>query len=48
MPRYLAKACPRCEGYVGIVIREPGRNCAAAACEWPLLWVFLSHGVDCD
>ena len=26
MDRYLARACPRCNGYVGIVIREPGRN----------------------
>jgi hypothetical protein len=26
MARYLARACPRCNGYVGIIIREPGRN----------------------
>jgi hypothetical protein len=26
MARYLARACPRCIGYVGIVIRQPGRN----------------------
>ena len=26
MARYLARACPRCNGYLGIVIREPGRN----------------------
>lgn len=26
MARYLARAHPRCNGYVGIVIREPGRN----------------------
>ena len=26
MPRYLARACPRCNSYVGIVIREPARN----------------------
>jgi len=26
MPRYLARACPRCDGYVGIVIREPEHN----------------------
>ena len=26
MARYLARACPRCNGYVGIVVREPGRN----------------------
>lgn len=26
MARYLARACLRCDGYVGIVIREPERN----------------------
>jgi hypothetical protein len=26
MARYLTRACPRCNGYVGITIREPGRN----------------------
>jgi len=26
MARYLARACPRCNGYVGIVVRESGRN----------------------
>jgi len=26
MARYLARNCPRCNGYVGITIREPGRN----------------------
>jgi len=26
MARYLARACPRCNGYVAIVIREVGRN----------------------
>jgi len=26
MDRYLFRACPRCNGYGGIIIREPGRN----------------------
>jgi len=26
MARYLARACPRSDGYVGIIIREAGRN----------------------
>jgi hypothetical protein len=26
MARYLARACPRCNGHVGIVIRERGRD----------------------
>ena len=26
MARYLFRNCPRCAGYLGIVLREPGRN----------------------
>jgi hypothetical protein len=26
MAKYFARSCPRCNGYVGIVIREAGRN----------------------
>ena len=26
LARYLARSCPRCNGYVGITIREPRRN----------------------
>ena len=26
MAKYLARSCPRCNGYLGIVLREPGRN----------------------
>ena len=26
MARYLYRNCPRCAGYLGIVLREPGRN----------------------
>jgi hypothetical protein len=45
MARYLARACRRCNGYVGIVIREPGREVPLQA-EWSLHSMFLSHGVD--
>ena len=26
MAKYLARPCPRCNGYLGIVLREPRRN----------------------
>jgi hypothetical protein len=26
MRKYLARPCPRCNGYLGIVLREPQRN----------------------
>ena len=26
MAKYLARACPRCNGYLGVVLREPERN----------------------
>jgi hypothetical protein len=26
MAKYLCRSCPRCSGYVDIVLREPGRN----------------------
>ena len=26
MTKYLARPCPRCNGYLGIVLREPDRN----------------------
>jgi hypothetical protein len=26
MAKYFARACPRCNGYVGIVMREPRRD----------------------
>jgi hypothetical protein len=26
MAKYPSRSCPRCNGYVGIVLREPGRN----------------------
>jgi hypothetical protein len=46
MARYLARACPRCNGYVGIVIREPGRNVPLQAvngrcsgCSYRMAWL---------
>jgi hypothetical protein len=46
MARYLARACPRCNGYVGIVIREPGRNVPLQAvngrctqCSYRMSWI---------
>jgi hypothetical protein len=48
MPRYLAKACPRCDGYVGITIREPGRNVRLQAvngrctqCSYRMAWFMI-------
>jgi hypothetical protein len=26
MRKYLARPCPRCNGYLGVVLREPERN----------------------
>jgi hypothetical protein len=26
MATYLTRPCPHCNGYLGIVLREPGRN----------------------
>jgi hypothetical protein len=31
MAKDLARNCPRCAGYLGIVLREPGRNTPAHA-----------------
>jgi len=43
MARYLARSCPRSNGYFGIVIREPGRKVAVqagngAALNVPIAW----------
>jgi len=51
MARYLARACPRCNGYVGIVIREPGRNVPLQAVNgrcgrFPIAWRGLLFGVE--
>lgn len=48
MVRYLARACPRSNGYVGIVIREPGRNVPLQAvngrctrCVYRMAWIVI-------
>jgi C4-type Zn-finger protein len=48
MARYLARACPRCNGYVGITMREPGRNVPLQAvnghcsrCQYRLAWIVI-------
>ena len=48
MARYLARACPRRNGYVGIVIREPGRNVPIQAvngrcsrCTYRIAWIVI-------
>jgi hypothetical protein len=35
MATYLARQCPRCNGYLGVILREPGRN-VLVRCEWAL------------
>jgi len=46
MARYLARSCPRCNGYVGIVIRESGPNLPLQAVNGrcsgcPIVWHLL-------
>jgi hypothetical protein len=48
MARYLARSCPRCRGYLGIVLREPGRNTPLRAingrcveCGYRLAWILV-------
>jgi hypothetical protein len=48
MARYLARACPHCNGYVGITIREPGRNVPLQAvngrctqCTFRMAWIVI-------
>ena len=40
MATYLARPCPRCNGYLGIVLREPGRNTPVRAVN--------GHCLNCD
>jgi hypothetical protein len=53
MARYLARACPRCNGYVGITIREPGRNVPLQAvngrsspCPYRIAWIVIRGSVQ--
>jgi hypothetical protein len=50
MARYLVRTCPRCNGYVGIVIREPGRNVPVQAvngrcnqCSYRMAWIVIGR-----
>ena len=45
----LARPCPRCNGYLGIVLREPRRNMPLRAvdghcvkCGYRLAWIIIS------
>ena len=48
MARNLTRSCPRCNGYLGIVLREPGRNVPLQAVNGHCLGCGLSHVVDSD
>jgi len=49
MDRYLARSCPRCcNGYLGIILREPGCNTPLQAvnghclrCGHPMAWIVI-------
>jgi hypothetical protein len=48
MATYLARPCPRCDGYLGIVLRDWGRNMPVRAvnghclkCDYRLAWIVI-------
>jgi hypothetical protein len=48
MAKYLARSCPNCDGHLGIVLREPGRNVPVRAvngqclkCDYRLAWIVI-------
>jgi hypothetical protein len=48
MARYLARSCPQWNGYLGIVLREPGHNVPVRAvnghclkCDYRLAWIVI-------
>ena len=48
MARYLRRSCPRCNGYLGIVLREPARNMPVqavnghcASCGHRISWIVI-------
>ena len=47
MAKYLARSCPRCNGYVGIIHARSGPQRTAAGGQRPLFGLRLSHVVDC-
>ena len=51
MARSLFRHCPRCGSYIGIVLREPGRNTPVQAvnghclkCDYRLAWIVIRGG----
>jgi hypothetical protein len=53
MAKYLYRSCPRCNGYVGIVLPEPARNAPVQAvnghclrCGWRLSWIVIRGGLN--
>jgi hypothetical protein len=53
MAKYLSRSCPRCNGYVGIVLGEPGRNTPlqavngkCLACSYRLAWIVIQGKRD--
>jgi hypothetical protein len=49
MARYLFRNCPRCAGYIGIVLRDPqpacpGRNGHCLNCDYRLAWIVIRGG----
>jgi hypothetical protein len=48
MAKYLARSCPRCTGYLGIVVRKPRRNTRleainghCAECGYRMAWILM-------
>jgi C4-type Zn-finger protein len=48
MAKYLARSCPRCAGYLGIIMRKPAHNIPlqaingrCLACGYRLAWVLV-------
>jgi hypothetical protein len=51
MARYLYRDCSRCGDYLGIILREPGRNTPLQAvnghclqCDYRLVWIVIRGG----
>jgi C4-type Zn-finger protein len=51
MAKYFARSCPRCNGYVEIVMREPDRymvrkavNGHCVRCAYRLAWILIRGG----
>jgi hypothetical protein len=51
MTKYLARACPRCGGYVDVMVRKPERDIPLQAvngrclkCSYRMAWIVISGG----